>query len=73
VLRLSGERTQEKEEKGKKYHRIERSYGSFMRSFILPDNVDESKVLAEVKDGVLTVHLPKNEKTKPKAIDVKVG
>jgi HSP20 family protein len=73
ILRLEGERRQEKEEKGKKYHRIERSYGSFLRTFTLPDNVDDSKVRAEFKDGVLDVRLPKTEKAKPKAIEVKVG
>ena len=64
---------EEKEEKGKKYHRVERSYGSFARSFTLPDLVDEEKVKAEFKDGVLNLQLPKSEKAKPKAIEVKVG
>jgi HSP20 family protein len=73
VLRIEGERKQEKEEKGKKYHRIERSYGSFLRTFSLPDNVDESKVQADFKDGILNVRLPKSEKSKPRAIEVKVG
>jgi len=73
VLTIQGERKQEKEEKGKKYHRIERSYGSFVRSFSLPDVIDEEKVRAEFKDGVLSLHLPKSEKAKPKAIEVKVG
>jgi HSP20 family protein len=73
VLTIQGERKQEKEEKGKKYHRIERSYGSFVRSFSLPDLIDEEKVKAEFKDGVLSLHLPKSEKAKPKAIEVKVG
>jgi len=72
-LRISGERKQEKEERGKKYHRVERSYGSFMRSFSLPENVDDSKLSAEYKDGVLNVRLPKTEKAKPKAIAVKVS
>jgi HSP20 family protein len=72
VLTLHGERKQEKEEKGKKFHRIERSYGSFVRSFTLPDDVSEDKVKAEFKDGMLLVHLPKAEKPKPKAIEVKV-
>ena len=72
VLRLEGERKHEKEDKGKKYHRIERSYGSFLRTFTLPDNVDDTKVRAEFKDGVLNVRLPKTEKTKP-AIEVKVA
>ena len=73
VLTLQGARHQEKEEKGKKYHRVERSYGSFVRSFTLPESVDESGVKAEYKDGVLNLHLPKTEKVKPKAIEVKVG
>ena len=72
VLTLQGERRQEKEEKGKKYHRVERSYGSFVRSFTLPESVDESAVKAEYKDGMLNLHLPKAEKVKPKSIDVKV-
>ena len=72
-LRISGERKQEKEEKGKRFHRVERSYGSFMRSFSLPENVDDSKLSAEYKDGVLKVVLPKTEKAKPKAIAVKVN
>lgn len=73
VLTLQGERRQEKEEKGKRFHRVERSYGSFLRSFALPESVDESQVKAEYKDGVLNLHLPKSEKVKPKAIDVKVA
>jgi len=73
VLTLQGERKQEKEEQGKKYHRIERSYGRFVRSFTLPDTVDESKVKAEYTDGVLHLHLPKSEKAKPKQIDVKIA
>jgi len=73
VLTIQGERKREKEEKGKKYHRVERSYGSFVRSFGLPDLIDEEKVKAEFKDGLLNLHLPKSEKAKPKAIEVKVG
>ena len=73
VLTLQGERRQEKEEKGKRFHRVERSYGSFVRSFTLPESVDEGSVKAEYKDGVLNLHLPKSEKVKPKAIDVKVA
>jgi HSP20 family protein len=73
VLTLQGERRQEKEEKGKRFHRVERSYGSFVRSFTLPESVDESGVRAEYKDGVLNLHLPKTEKVKPKSIDVKVA
>lgn len=73
VLTISGERKYEKEEKGKKYHRIERAYGSFVRSFTLPEDADGTKISAEYKDGVLKVHLPKSEKAKPKAIDVKIA
>ena len=73
VLSISGERKYEKEEKGKKYHRVERAYGSFLRSFTLPEDADGTKVSAEYKDGVLNVHLPKSEKAKPKAIEVKVS
>ncbi len=73
VLTMQGERKQEKEEKGKKFHRMERFYGSFLRTFTVPDNVDETKVKADFKDGILFVHLPKTEKAKPKAIEVKVA
>lgn len=73
TLRITGERKAEKEEKTKKYHRIERSYGSFERSFTLPGGADGTKVNAEYKDGVLAVHLPKTAEAKPKAIDVKVA
>jgi HSP20 family protein len=66
-------RRQEAEEKGKKYHRVERSYGSFVRSFTLPDLVDDTKVQADFKEGILTLHLPKSEKAKPKVIEVKVA
>jgi HSP20 family protein len=72
VLTLSGERKFEKEEKDRKYHRVERSYGSFMRSFSLPDNADANQVNAQYRDGVLTVTVGKSEKAKPRAIDVKV-
>ena len=73
VLTLQGERKQEKEEKGKKFHRIERSYGSFLRTFTVPLDTDETKVAADFKDGILKVHLPKTEKPRPKAIDVRVS
>lgn len=71
-ITISGERKLEKEEKNQKYHRVERAYGSFLRSFTLPEGVNESKVGADFKDGVLKVHLPKDEKAKPKAIEVAV-
>ena len=72
VLTISGERRFEKEEKDKKYHRVERAYGSFVRIFSLPDNADDSKVSDEFNDGVLTVRLTKSEKARPKSIEVKV-
>jgi len=72
VLTITGERKFEKEENGKRYHRIERSYGSFARSFTVPDDADASKVAAEFKDGVLSVHLTKSEKARPRTIEVKV-
>jgi HSP20 family protein len=73
VLMITGERKYKKEEKDKRYHRVERAYGSFMRSFTLPEDADGSKVNAEYKDGMLKVHLPKAEKAKPKAIEVKIA
>jgi len=73
VLTVEGERKEEKEEKGKKFHRIERAYGRFVRRFALPTEIDPDKVQAEFKDGVLNVHLPKAASAKPKAIEVKVA
>lgn len=73
LLTITGERKFEKEEKGKKYHRIERSYGNFVRSFTLPPGADGAKVSAEFKDGVLKVHLPKSEKAIAKPLEVKVS
>jgi HSP20 family protein len=73
VLTIEGERKQEKEEKGKKFHKIEREYGKFVRRFALPTEIDPSKVTAEFKEGVLNVHLPKSPDSKPKAISVKVA
>jgi HSP20 family protein len=73
VLTLSGIRKAEKEEKGKRFHRIERSYGSFVRSFTLPDNADSEHVEAEFKNGVLHVRVQKSEQAKPKQIAIKVA
>src|SRR5438132_4665758 len=73
VLTISGERKFEKEEKNKKYHRVERGYGTFMRSFTLPDDADANKIKAEFKNGLLKVHLPKSEHAKPKHIEVNVA
>jgi len=71
VLTISGERKFEKDVKEENVHRIERSYGRFVRSFSLPTNVDTDKVEASMRDGVLHVRLPKKESAKPKAIAVK--
>lgn len=73
VLTISGERKYEREEKDKKYHRVERAYGSFSRSFTVPEDADGDQVAAEFKDGLLKVHLPKSAKVKPKSIEVKVS
>jgi len=73
VLSVSGERKSEKEEKKKKFHRIERSYGTFLRTFTLPEDADSAKIAAEFKDGVLKVHLPKSSAAKPKPVEVKVA
>ena len=72
TLSLKGERKFEKEFADKGYHRIELSYGSFMRSFSVPSSVDTEKVSADYKNGVLTVTLPKKEAAKPKQVKVAV-
>ncbi|HZD54951.1 MAG TPA: Hsp20/alpha crystallin family protein [Candidatus Aquicultoraceae bacterium] len=72
ILSLRGERKFEKEVQEENYHRVERSYGSFQRSFSLPVSVDQEKVTARFLDGVLEVKLPKKEKAKPKQIQVNV-
>jgi HSP20 family protein len=72
VLTIVGERKLDKEE-NKKYHRVERAYGRFVRTFVVPEGVDAGKVSAEFKDGVLYVHLPKSEKPTPKQIEIKVA
>jgi len=73
VLTIEGERLAEKEESGTKFHRVERYYGKFVRTFAVPADADETKVAAEFKDGMLAVHLPKAEKARPKTIEVKVA
>ena len=70
ILSLRGERKFEKEVKEESYHWIERSYGTFHRSFSLPSSVDEEKVTARMNDGVLEVDLPKKEQAKPKQIRI---
>lgn len=71
VLTVKGEKKQEREEKGESYHRIERTFGSFTRSFTLPADVDPNGVEATYKDGVLKLMIPKTEKSKRKKIEVK--
>jgi len=73
VLTLKGEKKQEKEEKDKNSHRVERAYGAFERSFSLPASVQTDKVKASYKEGVLTISLPKPEEAKPKEIDISVS
>jgi len=73
VLSIRGERKFEKEVNDQRYHRVERAYGTFERTFSLPDDADAAKVKAEFKEGLLTVHLGKSEAAKPKQIEVKVS
>lgn len=73
VLSLRGERKFEEKTDRENYHRVERHYGEFMRSFSVPLYVDAAKINAEFKDGVLTITLPKNEEARPKQINVKVN
>jgi HSP20 family protein len=72
IITIKGERNQQKDEKGEKFHRMETFFGSFERSFSLPDNVNADAIRCESKDGILTVHVPKTEllKSKPKQITV---
>jgi HSP20 family protein len=72
ILTVKGEKKQEKESKGSDYHRVERSFGSFQRSFTLPTAVWAENIDASFTDGVLNITLPKAEEAKPKQIDVKV-
>jgi HSP20 family protein len=73
TLTVRGERKFEKEEKEENFHRIERRYGTFTRSFTLPNTVDTESVSADYKDGVLEIRLAKRAETKPKQIKVGVG
>ncbi|TLD40762.1 MAG: heat shock protein Hsp20 [Candidatus Jettenia ecosi] len=73
TLFLKGEKKEEKEEKGKNYYRVERQYGSFSRSVVLPATVDTDKVTAECKNGVLEITLQKKEEVKPKQISIKAS
>ena len=72
TLSLKGERRFDRDSAGKGYHRIERHYGEFVRSFTVPTSVDTEKVAASYKDGVLTVRMPKKEAAKPRQVKVQV-
>ena len=72
TLTLRGERKHDQEIQKENFHRVERFYGSFQRSFSLPQGVDQEKVKATCDKGVLTITLPKKEETKPKQISVEV-
>jgi HSP20 family protein len=72
ILTLKGERKFEKVTREENYHRVERAYGAFSRSFTLPTSVDQDKINAEYKDGVLKITLPKKAETKSKQIKVNI-
>jgi HSP20 family protein len=72
-IRISGERKLEKEESGRRFHRIERNYGAFERSFTLPEGTERKNVSAEFKDGLLKVHLPKGEGSIHKSLEIPVS
>ena len=72
VLTIEGERRNVKEEKGRRFHKVEREYGRFIRRFTMPTEIDPEKVRAEFKDGVLNVTVPKAATAKPKSIEVKL-
>ena len=73
TLTLQGQRKFDNEVKKENYHRVERSYGTFTRSFTLPNVLDTDKIKAEHRDGVLRVTLPKKEEAKPRQISISVG
>jgi HSP20 family protein len=73
VLTISGEKRQETEDKTERFHRYERSYGAFERSFTLPSTVDADRIKARVDNGVLVVEIPKVEKARPREIPVAAG
>ena len=73
TLTLSGQKKSEEEVNEDRYHRIERTYGHFSRTFTLPNTVDTGKIAAEYKNGVLTIKLPKREDARPKQIQVQIN
>jgi HSP20 family protein len=70
ILTLRGERKFEQEKEGRNYHRVERSYGQFMRSFTLPNNVDRENIRAKFRNGLLEIEMPKREDAKPRQIKI---
>jgi len=73
TLTIKGEKKEEKKEENHNYHRVERRFGSFQRSFTLPTHIEDKKVKASYKDGVLTISMPKKEEAKPKEIPIIVS
>jgi len=73
VLSISGERHLEKEDKNRRYHRIERAYGAFLRTFAVPEDADPAQVKAEFKDGVLRLTIAKDQEMRPKQINVTIA
>jgi HSP20 family protein len=73
LLTIRGERKFNRESNEENYHRIERSYGTFVRSFTLPNSVEQNRIQATFSDGILNVDMPKREETKPKQIQIKAG
>jgi len=73
LLTIRGERKFDREGREENYHRIERSYGTFVRSFTLPNSVEQNRIQATFADGVLDIEMPKREETKPKQIQIKAG
>jgi len=71
-LSVSGERKQEKESKDSKFHRVERAFGRYYRSFTLPQKIKEDKIEAEFEDGQLKITVPKAEEAKPKELEIKI-
>jgi HSP20 family protein len=72
TITLRGERKFNKETKKENFHRIERAYGAFSRSFTLPGTIDQERIRADYKDGILKISMPKREETKPKQIKVAI-
>ncbi len=72
TLRIHGEKKQEKEEKGRNFYRVERSYGSFERTLALPEDADEEGIAASFRNGVVTITIPRKEQVEPKARQIEV-